>query len=153
MRERMQFDTRLIRKELDSQSLGDLHGLSALIFGNVKLEYLQWRMANMPDLSLFQASTSGILVGFKAGYAVTENRYYSWLGGVHPDFLRRGIASLLMQEQHDWLKQSAYDVVETHVRQDNSAMIALNLKYGFDITGMFMKAAEPNYIMQLKVNE
>jgi ribosomal protein S18 acetylase RimI-like enzyme len=110
-------------------------------------------MANMPDLSLFQALTSGNLVGFKAVYAVTENRYYSWLGGVHPDFLRRGIATLLMQEQHEWLRQSAYDVEETHVRQDNSAMIALNLKYGFDITGMFMKAAEPNYIMQLKVKE
>ena len=149
----MQFETRLICTELDTQSLGELHELSSLIFGNVKLEYLRWRMANMPDLSLFQALTSGNLVGFKAGYAVTENRYYSWLGGVHPDFLRKGIASLLMQEQHDWLRQSAYDVVETHVRQENPAMIALNLKYGFEITGMFMKAAEPNYIMQLKVKE
>ena len=51
------------------------------------------------------------------------------------------------------IRRSAYDVVETHVRQDNSAMIALNLKYGFAITGMFMKATEPNYIMQLKVKE
>ena len=149
----MQFETRLIRTELDTLSLGDLHELSSLVFGSVKLEYLQWRMANMPDLSLFQALSDKNLVGFKAGYAMTENRYYSWLGGVHPDFLRRGIASLLMQEQHDWLRRSAYDVVETHVRQDNSAMIALNLKHGFNITGMFMKATESNYIMQLEVNE
>ncbi|NOX52790.1 MAG: GNAT family N-acetyltransferase [Gammaproteobacteria bacterium] len=100
---------------------------------------------------LFFALKGDVPVGFKAGYAITKNRYYSWLGGVHPDFHRNGIASLLMKEQHDWIRNSEYTIVETHVRQGNTAMIELNLKFGFAVTGNFTRSGDPNFIMQLPV--
>lgn len=42
----------------------------------------------------------------------------------------------------------SYDVVETHVRQDNPAMVNTNLEYGFKIVGRFLKSDQTNLIMQ-----
>ena len=152
MHSRMQFELQLHQGQLDDQFVADLFKLSVHVFESIEMEYLRWRITNMPDVSLFYALKGNIPVGFKAGYAITESRYYSWLGGVHPDFHRNGIASLLMKEQHSWLRDSEYAIVETHVRQDNAAMIKLNLKFGFTITGNFTKSGDPNHIMQLQVN-
>ena len=136
------------REEIDVL-FDSLLDLSKLVFGKTRREYLRWRIDNQPDLTLFVARRDGELIGFKAGYAVTENRYYSWLGGVSTAFRRQGIASELMAAQHHWVRHSDYSVLETHVTQNNAAMVALNLRFGFSITGMFMKGADANYIMQL----
>jgi predicted GNAT superfamily acetyltransferase len=90
----------------------------------------------MPDVSVFLATSDSRLVGFKAGYAVGERKYYSWLGGVHPDFRRRGIAAELMQRQHRWLAERGYAVVETAVEQENTAMAQANLRHGFSVCGV-----------------
>lgn len=126
----------------------DLAMLASRVLGNTSVDYLRWRLEKMPDVSLFLAHADDRLVGFKAGYAATQTRYYSWLGGVDPDTRRVGIASRLMEEQHAWLNSTNYELVETHVLQDNLGMIQLNLNYGFKITGMFLKRGQPNYIMQ-----
>jgi len=147
----MQFEIQLYQGQLDDHLIVSLFDLAASVFKGIELEYLRWRVTNMPDVSLFYALNNEVPVGFKAGYAVTSNRYYSWLGGVHPDFLKKGIASLLMKEQHDWLLHSGYPVVETHVLRDNIAMVELNLKFGFTITGNFIKSGKYNHIMQFQV--
>ena len=77
--------------------------LSVAVFGDDDRLDGSWRLANMPDLSSFTARDEDHLVGFKLGYAVTSKRYYSWLGGVHPDHRRRGIALALMTRQHEWI--------------------------------------------------
>ena len=87
-------------------------------------------------------------LGFKAGYAATENRYYSWLGGVTPTARGRGVADALMQAQHTWVKDAGFERVETHVREDNTAMVSLNRKAGLDVVGRFIKAGKPNLMMQ-----
>ena len=66
----------------------------------------------MPDATLWQAKTSEQLVGFKAGYAQTRNRYYSWLGAVAPEYRRQGIASQLMASQHEWSIKNGYESIE-----------------------------------------
>jgi len=130
---------------------GDFTRLAALgmrVFETFDDRSLAWRLGKMPDVSIFVAAAGERLVGFKAGYAATENRYYSWLGGVDPDWRGQGLASELMTRQHEWLRGTNYALVETHVRQDNDVMVALNLKHGLRITGMFLKRGEPNYVMQ-----
>ena len=114
----------------------ELVALSLRVFGQLAPRYVTWRLAHMPDVSAFCATSAGQLVGFKAGYAMTELKYYSWLGGVHPDFRRRGIASELMERQHRWLVQRGYAMVETAVNQENLAMAQANLRHGFSVCGV-----------------
>lgn len=75
------------------------------------------------------------VVGCKLGYVRKPGHYYSWLGGVHPDFRGRGIATELMRRQHDWCRQNHYQTLRTHTYNQWRNMLILNLKHGFDIIG------------------
>jgi len=75
------------------------------------------------------------VVGFKLGYGRRPERFYSWLGGVHPDFRRRGIARRFMVEQHDWCAARGVEVIETATTNGFRGMLLLNLHSGFDVVG------------------
>lgn len=75
------------------------------------------------------------VVGFKLGYAERRARFYSWLGGVHPEFRRMGIARRLMRAQHDWCRAEGFELVETATTNAFRPMLFLNLHSGFDIVG------------------
>ncbi|MHB1682862.1 MAG: GNAT family N-acetyltransferase [Bacilli bacterium] len=77
------------------------------------------------------------VVGFKIGYEDRTGRFYSWLGGVDPDFRGRGIASELMGRQHAWCIDNNYRVIRTHTKNKWRNMLILNLRHGFDIVGTF----------------
>lgn len=108
--------------------------LSNQIFGSPNIDYT-WRLANMPQVSIFYAEHEDLLVGFKAGYAIAERKYCSWLGGVHPDFRNKGIANQLTSMQHQWLVLNGYSTIETSCREGNSAMARINLRNGFSVVG------------------
>ena len=74
-------------------------------------------------------------VGFKLGYEQLREEFYSWLGGVHPEYRRRGIARDLLLKQHEWCRRTGYACVSTEALNDNAAMLALNLEHGFRIVG------------------
>jgi ribosomal protein S18 acetylase RimI-like enzyme len=120
----------------DSGVVERLVALGAAVFGRSDPNYVVWRLTHMPDVSVFCASVDSRLVAFKAGYAVGERKYYSWLGGVHPDLRGQGIASALMDRQHRWLAERGYAVVETAVDQENTAMAQANLRHGFSVCGV-----------------
>lgn len=142
------YEFELVESDVPDSLVLELSALEQRVFGNSDIDSLRWRVGNMPDVTVFLARHGQRLAGFKAGYAVTDKRYYSWLGGVDPSHQRRGLASALMQRQHDWLGQCGYRFVETHVRRDNTGMIQVNLDHGFDVVGMFLKSDRPNLIMR-----
>lgn len=112
-------------------------------------EGIKWRLTSMPDVTVFVASIDGNMVGFKAGYATAINKYYSWLGGVDPEFRQKGIGKNLMEAQHNWIEQNtSYSVVKTQTAADNAAMIGLNRRFGFEITGNCKKHNKPYVIME-----
>lgn len=115
--------------------------LASSVFARAEPEYIRWRIASMPDFTMFCAWHDRRLIAFKAGYALTQTKYYSWLGGVHPDFRRQAIAAQLMERQHAWLAEHGYTAVETGVNQNNQAMAQVNLRHGFIISGV---RAEPH---------
>jgi len=121
--------------------LEELIVLASSVFARAEPEYIRWRITSMPHVTLFCAWHDGQFIAFKAGYAMTQTRYYSWLGGVHPDFRRHGIAAQLMERQHAWLTERGYTEVETGVNQKNHAMAHVNLQRGFIVTGV---RAEPH---------
>lgn len=121
---------------LRQEQIDTLLVLTAAVFDEVELGAVIWRLQNMPSLSAFTASVHGQPVAFKIGYAVTSNRYYSWLGGVASGFRRQGHAQTLMKQQHDWAFSQGFDVIGTEVLQDNHAMQMLNERSGFCAAGV-----------------
>ncbi len=147
--------TCLVEAPFSDAFIAQFVNISERVFGQSAdqawLDGLHWRLEKMPDVTVFTAEIDGVLIGYKAGYATHPNRYYSWLGGVDPDHRGQGIGRLLMDQQHAWLQSSRFKSVETHVAQDNAAMVQLNLNSGLAITGMFSKDGEANFIMKKNV--
>lgn len=142
------YEFELVESDVPDSLVLEISALEQRVFGNSDVDALRWRVDNMPDVTVFLARHEQRLAGFKAGYAVTDKRYYSWLGAVDPDYQRQGVASTLMQRQHDWLDHCGYRFVETHVLQSNTGMIQVNINHGFSVVGMLLKSDRPNLIMR-----
>jgi ribosomal protein S18 acetylase RimI-like enzyme len=123
----------------------ELSGLCGTVFKD-PVNDLRWRLENMPCPTVVCARASGRFVGFKAGYAMSPSRYYSWLGGVQPDSQRQGIASHLMELQHELVRRRGFEFIETATYEGNVAMSRANLKHGFAICGLRSK---PNRVQVL----
>ncbi|MBO9129557.1 GNAT family N-acetyltransferase [Bacillus sp. 165] len=91
------------------------------------------KMKDKPKLLLNIALDNQKVVGFKIGYELNNNKFYSWLGGVDPHYRKHGIASMLMEQQHQYLKEHGYKVVQTKTMNRWRSMLVLNIKNGFDV--------------------
>ncbi|MEL6349491.1 MAG: GNAT family N-acetyltransferase [Myxococcota bacterium] len=76
------------------------------------------------------------VIGFKLGYSDRPGRFYSWLGGVAPEYRRQGIAAELMRRQHERCVAAGYTRIRTHTTNDHKPMLLLNIRSGFDIIGV-----------------
>lgn len=115
--------------------IAELGSLSEAVFLSPVTD-IQWRLEKMPCASVFCARSGSQLIGFKAGYAMSQTKYYSWLGGAHPEFRLKGVASKLMERQHEWLQACGYKLLETATDQDNLPMYKLNQKHGLVVCGL-----------------
>lgn len=100
---------------------------------------LRYQQPRQP-VQAWLALADGNVVGCKLGYERKPGHYYSWLGGVHPDFRGQGIAAELMRQQHAWCREQGYHAVRTHTYNRWRAMLLLNLRHGFDIIGTMQGA-------------
>jgi predicted GNAT superfamily acetyltransferase len=73
-------------------------------------------------------------VAFKVGYQ-QEDYFYSWLGGVLPDYRRRGLAKRLAVRQESWARAHAYTSITFKTRNQHKNMLIFALRNGFDIIG------------------
>lgn len=89
------------------------------------------------------------LIAVKLGYVLSPSKFYSWIGGVAVTFRKAGIASELMKRQHDWCRKQKFLLIETRTRNQYPEMIALNLKFGFQIIGTRLdKKGEPKVLLE-----
>lgn len=91
------------------------------------------RLTDVPHLILI-ASVDNQVVGFKVGYE-REGNFYSWMGGILPNFRRLGIAQALADAQEKWAKEKGYPHVSFKTRNSHKSMLLFALKNGFDIIG------------------
>ena len=75
------------------------------------------------------------LIGCKIGYQCSSDSFYSWIGGVHPNFRRQGIAQNMLQLQIDWCTNNRFRIIRTKTLINNPAMYCLNFKNGFRVIG------------------
>jgi ribosomal protein S18 acetylase RimI-like enzyme len=75
------------------------------------------------------------LIGSKIGYRVSPDVFYSWVGGVHPDYRRIGIARELMSIQHAWCSDRQIRIIRTKSLISNISMYTLNINSGYSVIG------------------
>ncbi len=81
---------------------------------------------------LLVADFEGKPVGFKVGYEMSDH-FYSWMGGVLPEFRRKGIAQKLADKQEEWCRENGFDKIKIKTRNKYRNMIHLLLKNGYNI--------------------
>ncbi|MEM1358597.1 MAG: GNAT family N-acetyltransferase [Bacteroidota bacterium] len=89
------------------------------------------RLTGVPHLMLL-AEVNGAAAGFKVGYE-REGFWYSWMGGVHPDYRRRGIARQLANVQDAWAQREGYPHVTFKTLNRHRNMLRFALERGFNI--------------------
>jgi GNAT superfamily N-acetyltransferase len=116
------------------QSMCSLH---STIFKNQSPDSIEEELSGRPKFLILVALDNDEVVGYKIGYQERKARFYSWYGGVYPEYRRQGIASELMLRQHEWCKSQGYRVVRTQTKNKWRSMLILNLRHGFDVVGSY----------------
>ena len=91
---------------------------------------LSERLAGKTSL-LLVAEEAGVLLGFKIGYELDENTFYSWFGGVSPIARNKGVAQAQLDTQEQWVKQQGYQQLKVKSRNQFPAMLRLLLRNGY----------------------
>ncbi len=120
--------------------MAELERLLASCFPDASGEQLGAALDAHPDAMLVSASVGERMVGFKLGYARSPGEFYSWIGGVHPEFRRMGIGRELLRGQHARCADEGYTQVATEALGDNASMLQLDLSEGFRIVGTRLDA-------------
>lgn len=93
------------------------------------------RIRPQKNVYLQKAFVDGHIAGFKIGYEIDPSTFYSWLGGVAPEWRGLGVAGLLMDQQHAWCKAQGYETVRTKTQNKYRSMLLLDIRKGFEVTG------------------
>ena len=95
------------------------------------VEMIKSRLTNIPHLILL-AILNEKVVGFKIGYE-RNHHFYSWLGAIHPEYRRQGIAEALADTQESWARERGYTRIWMKTRNRFPKMLMMALNRGFRI--------------------
>ena len=107
------------------------------IFDDYKLDFFKSRIHKKEDLLIVLCYFSNNIVGFKIGYRYSETTFYSWVGGVQPNFRQKGIAKQLAKIQEEKAIAKGYQKLRTKSMNKFKPMMILNLKNGFNIVQVY----------------
>lgn len=80
------------------------------------------------------AEINGQLAGFKVGYDKFGSKtFYTWMGGVLPDYRNAGVARALAKFQEQFAKNEGFETVLLKTRNRHKAMLHFALNSGFQI--------------------
>lgn len=119
----------------DQNLLQGILQLHESLFGETS--NLVQKMKSKPKLLILVALDENRVAGYKIGYELDSDKFYSWLGGVSEHYRNQGIASQLMKIQHAFLKDQGYRTVQTKTKNKWRNMLILNLKHGFNVIGTY----------------
>ncbi|AJR06963.1 N-acetyltransferase [Photobacterium gaetbulicola] len=85
------------------------------------------------------------MVGVKIGYQLSEDCFYSWLGGVAPAGRRGGVAQALLEAQEEWVVAQGYQQLRVKSRNRFPAMLRLLLRNGYQVEHLEKKEGIEDY--------
>ncbi|PTM11272.1 MAG: GNAT family N-acetyltransferase [Bacteroidetes bacterium] len=121
----------------DSTVVSKLVELYVEIFSDADTNFFKQRISEHPKLLTILAFHDEQLIGFKIGYPYNDSTFYSWIGGVHPDFRKRGVALKLSELQEANTRMNGFQKLRTKSMNAYKPMMILNLKNGFDIVKFY----------------
>ena len=129
---------------LEEKTLKHLVDLEREIFEKpLSEEVLLKELKNKRNLLIQIVFENSKPIGYKLGFEFyASDTFFSWSGGIHPSFRKKGIAKKLIEEQHKEAKDMGYKIVRTHTKNKYKEMLVLNIKSGFEITGVYKKTQE-----------
>ncbi len=74
------------------------------------------------------AELQGQILGFKIGYELDSDTFYSWFGGVSPKARKMGLAQTMLDEQEKWVISKGYQQLKVKSRNQFPAMLRLLLR-------------------------
>jgi len=85
-------------------------------------------------------------VGFKLGYVIqNRTRFFSWLGGVHTDYRRQGIAQALLETQEQYVRTLGITAIYFTTFDRFPAMIHFGEKNHYVLVKSHMDEGEIKY--------
>lgn len=94
------------------------------------------------------------IIGCKIGFEEKPGYFESATGEVDPRYRNQGIASKLLELQHDWCKANDFVFINTLTGGDNAPMLIINLKAGFEICGFRVDRHEIyNVVLQKQIGQ
>ena len=77
------------------------------------------------------AEQQGQILGFKIGYELDSDTFYSWFGGVSPKARNLGLAQKLLDVQESWVIEQKYQQLKVKSRNQFPAMLRLLLRNNY----------------------
>ncbi|EED25782.1 acetyltransferase, gnat family [Vibrio sp. 16] len=105
------------------------------------VESLSARLRDKPRFLVQVAEEGEQLLGFKIGYQLDSQTFYSWFGGVSSLARNKGVAQRLLEIQEDWVAEQGYQYLKVKSRNQFPSMLRLLIKNGYLIENY--EAREP----------
>lgn len=113
-------------------------------------EIVSKELEGRKDILALFAFSQDVCCGYKIGFQHSPEIFYSWVGGVIAAHRRQGIATRLLETQHAMVKAMGYKFVRTSTRNKYRDMLLLNIKLGFDVTGVRKKLRDKDLSIVLE---
>jgi len=132
----MDCQVRLVEGYPDDELVSQLKRLASEVTG-FDFPFFQAQLQGREKVLCCFAFSEELMIGYKIGFQDKPGYFESWIGGVDPKYRRKGVASALINAQHDWCRNAGFRIVSTINEGDNRAMLIANLRAGFEICGTF----------------
>jgi len=125
----------MIRVEIEENSIDTMIALhSQLPEFDRSLSSLDIERRLQKSRSLLLIATfDDMPIGYKIGYSLSDTVFYSWLGGVLPDYRRHGIANKMRQTQEQWAVSQGFTHIKVKSMNRFPAMICMLIQHGYHI--------------------
>lgn len=96
------------------------------------------------------AFEDGETIGCKIGYdRFHDGSFYSWLGGVIPNYRKSGVAKTLADYQENWAMENGFTSIKFKTQNRHKAMLQFALRNGFSIYRVIPKSELTHYRIEL----
>jgi GNAT superfamily N-acetyltransferase len=108
------------------------------------------RCLNVPYLAIV-AEHKGTRIGCKLGYQENKDVFYSWIGGVLPEYRKHGVAQNLLEYQEEWAWRNDYKVIKVKSMNRFPEMLRFLIANSYQVVGVEGNAPENLKVLFEKV--
>lgn len=137
--------SKVVVRQASLEELLSVHECIPEFGGKEELDFYRNTLEDRVHLSLV-AIIQDELAGFKVGY-VSDNPdiFYSWMGGVVPQFRRDGVATALAEYQENWARNNGFRKIFFKTRNRFPLMINFGISRNFKIIEVIQKDTIDDY--------